>query len=104
VKFEQNGKDRADYGDKLLKRLEESVDTKGLNETLIKVSRTIYRNYPQIRELLSFEEGLIKSAIPSHEFEISALTLVRSLSFSHIRELYKKMVEYAIAEIEYKTI
>jgi len=119
VEFEQNGKDHAVYGVKLLKRLEESVDTKGLNETLFKVSRAFYRNYPQIRELLSFEEGFINGAMtshelqmprnemvkistmPSHEFKTSALTLVSSLSFSHIRELLT--VESPLARYFYET-
>ena len=51
VEYEQKGKDRAKYGDRLLKRLEESVNTKGLNLTFFKVSRNFYLYYPQIAEL-----------------------------------------------------
>ena len=51
VEYEQKGRDRAKYGDRLLKRLEESVNTKGLNETLFLASRRFYIYYPQIREL-----------------------------------------------------
>ena len=40
VEYEQNGSDRAKYGDKLLKRLEERVNTKGLNETLFLIHFT----------------------------------------------------------------
>ena len=40
VEYEQKGSDRAKYGDRLLKRLEERVNTKGLNETLFRNSRT----------------------------------------------------------------
>ena len=39
VEYEQKGSDRAKYGDRLLKRLEERVNTKGLNLTLFKNSR-----------------------------------------------------------------
>ncbi len=101
IEFEQNGKDRAAYGDRLLKRLEESVATKGLNETLFKVSRIFYRDYPQIRELLSIEEQNPISAMPSHEFKTSASTLISSLSFSHIREMLT--IEDPLARYFYET-
>lgn len=39
VEYEQKGSDRAKYGNRLLKRLEERVNTKGLNLTLFKNSR-----------------------------------------------------------------
>lgn len=35
VEFEQHGKDRAEYGTQLLKKLEERVDRKGVNVTLL---------------------------------------------------------------------
>ena len=34
VEYQQKGKDRAVYGERLLKRLEESLNTRGLNVTL----------------------------------------------------------------------
>lgn len=36
VEYEQNGKDRAEYGAKLLKKLEERVNRKGMTTTLFK--------------------------------------------------------------------
>ena len=39
VEFEQNGEDRAKYGEFLLKNLEQKVNLKGLNITLFKRSR-----------------------------------------------------------------
>lgn len=93
VEYEQKGKDRAQYGERLLKRLEERLNCRGLNETLFKVSRQFYLEYPQIRIL--FDAG--KSATVSHEFEKSAMPshqfitppekIVSKLSFSHIREI-----------------
>ena len=35
VEYEQNGSDRAKYGDKLLKRLAERINKRGINETLL---------------------------------------------------------------------
>ena len=52
VEYEQKGSDRAKYGDRLLKRLEESVNTKGLNLTLFKNSRRFFLLYPQIGILI----------------------------------------------------
>ena len=60
VEYEQHGNDRADYGDRLLKRLETAVNTKGMNETLFKNARTFYTLYPSVRTL--FDETL--SAAP----------------------------------------
>jgi len=111
VEYEQKGSDRAKYGERLLKRLEERVNTKGLNLTLFKVSRNFYLSYPQIAELFSGsihsipsdesidEKGATashqfdtvvfpqKSATPSHEFVTPANEILAKLSFSHIREI-----------------
>ena len=98
VEYEQNGSDRAKYGDRLLKRLEERVNTKGLNATLFKVSRNFYLLYPQIGELLNipirpmasdkFEiESYEKSATLSHQFITPAKDVLTRLSFAHIREI-----------------
>lgn len=70
VEYEQKGKDRAQYGERLLKRLEERVNNRGLNETLFKVSRLFYLNYPQVRELFGGE----KSATLSHQFKCTTAT------------------------------
>ena len=111
VEYEQKGSDRAKYGERLLKRLEERVNTKGLNLTLFKVSRNFYLSYPQIAELFSgsihsipsdesidekgatashqFDNVVLpqKSATPSHEFVTPANEILAKLSFSHIREI-----------------
>ena len=39
VEFEQHGKDRAEYGAQLLKKLEQRVNRKVLNVTLFQISR-----------------------------------------------------------------
>lgn len=83
VEYEQKGKDRAQYGERLLKRLEEKVNCRGLNETLFKISRSFYMEYPQMHELFGCE----KSAMPSHQFVTPPEKLVSNLSFSHIREI-----------------
>ena len=51
VEFEQKGKERAQYGDKLLKQLEVKVDIPGMTVTTFKLSRSFYRLYPQMSDL-----------------------------------------------------
>ena len=94
VEFEQRGKDRADYGAELLKKLEERVNRRGLNETLFKWARKFYCLYPQMSENLvtSASTSYIgqtgqKSATASHQFITSGQKVLSSLSFSHIREI-----------------
>ena len=108
MEYEQKGSDRAKYGDRLLKRLEERVNTKGLNETLFRNARTFYQIYPQVSSL--FEKSAMPShklttrihptpsdeleklpaiihPMPSDEFITSPKSLVEKLSFSHITEI-----------------
>ena len=55
VEYEQGGKDKADYGTNLLKKLEKQISEKGLNETLFRVCRQFYLTYPQIHSTVSNE-------------------------------------------------
>jgi predicted nuclease of restriction endonuclease-like (RecB) superfamily len=50
VEFEQNGEDRAAYGEQLLKKLEQRLNTKGLNERRFREFRRLYLIYPQLKE------------------------------------------------------
>lgn len=52
VEFEQDGEDRAQYGEQLLKKLEQRVNQKGLNVTLFQRSRMFYGAYPQFSTLI----------------------------------------------------
>lgn len=113
IEFEQHGKDRAEYGTQLLKRLEERVNRKGLTETLFKNSRKFYRLYPQMVEniigvisptvsdklLMSKDaaalrntqmaenEHIEKSPTVSDEFRTTGQMIISRLSFSHIVEI-----------------
>lgn len=58
VEFEQNGKERAKYGDGLLERVAEDLlraGTTGLHERVLRSCRQVYLIYPQIRLTLSAE-------------------------------------------------
>lgn len=110
VEFEQHGKDRAEYGAHLLKKLEERVDRKGLNVTLFQTSRNFYNLYPQMEglfvqnEIYSTLSNKSGNSIPlmdksadaqtnticatvSHKFQTPPEMIVSRLSFSHIREI-----------------
>lgn len=113
IEFEQHGKDRAEYGTQLLKRLEERVNRKGLTETLFKNSRKFYRLYPQMVENIigvisptvsdklletkdaselfdtpmTENEQIEKSPTVSDGFRTTGQMIISRLSFSHIVEI-----------------
>ena len=90
VEYEQRGSDRAKYGTRLLKTLEEQIAEKGMNSTLFKWCRQFYILYPQIGATVSRQFSLPdfgKSATASHQFITKPDVLVNNLSFSHIREI-----------------
>ena len=112
VEFEQHGKDRAEYGTQLLKKLEERVDRKGLTRNTFQSSRTFYRMYPQMIENFKNKNCTTVSCkstehansplledpskqtdvictTASCKFVTSGETLVSKLSFSHINEIMK---------------
>ena len=121
VEFEQHGKERAKYGAHLLKTLEERIQTRGLNETLFKLSRMFYLRYPQVgvtafrllqRDAATVPSAFLpvpiqdsdvsqKSATASHEFVTDGNLLVSRLSFSHIREIMT--IEDAFERFFYET-
>jgi len=53
VEFEQNGSDRATYGERLFAELAKTLNVKGLAETNLKLSRQFYLVYPQIAQIVS---------------------------------------------------
>ena len=71
VEFEQNGEDRAAYGEQLLKKLEKRLNTKGLNERRFREFRRLYLVYPQLKEeVLSYVmSGSGIRRLPTAEFE-----------------------------------
>lgn len=110
VEFEQHGKDRAEYGSQLLKKLEERVNRKGLNVTLFKNARNFYLLYPQMEDNFVFLnvplsncEGIPKSPTLSDflstklekeksptvldQLKTSGKLIIAKLSFSHIVEI-----------------
>ncbi|MDR3213644.1 MAG: PDDEXK nuclease domain-containing protein [Azoarcus sp.] len=91
VEFEQQGEDRAAYGDRLLPRLADHLQQCGLPRSdarELRRPRLFYLSYPQIRETLSPHFLSARSLPPKRETvsPVLALTgglLIDRLSFSH---------------------
>ncbi len=93
VEYEQHGNDRAKYGERLLKRLAERVNKRGINETLLTNSRKFYLTYPQIKDYLTAisptmsEKSIENNPMMSEKFVTPPEKLMSNLSFSHIVEI-----------------
>ena len=115
VEFEQNGKDRAEYGSSLLTKLAEKLNIKGLDRQMLTLCRIFYKKYPQIcgtvsrklqaagassnivttmRTALPDPERIVMDIAPteicetvSRKFEMDPEMLITRLSFSHIKEI-----------------
>ncbi|MBR4984304.1 MAG: DUF1016 family protein [Proteobacteria bacterium] len=112
VEFEQNGKERAEYGVNLLQNLAERISIKGLDRQMLTTCRLFYLRYPQICDSVSRRLkriGAIEqiampmltehvSVMPTetclencdsvnHKFETPSELLITKLSFTHIRQL-----------------
>jgi len=48
VEFEQNGEDRAKYGDKLLVSLAKAIQIKGMGKSILNSCRLFYKTYPEL--------------------------------------------------------
>ena len=115
VEFEQNGEDRAIYGEKHLHELAQKLKIRGLSETNLKLCRQFYKVYPSIlvelphkySDFMKNEIGqsvtdqlywpnnmiVTKSQLPTDESCISNSSylskLLNSISFTHFTELIK---------------
>ncbi len=115
VEYEQHGKDRAEYGTQLLKKLEERVNRKGMTRNTFQSARNFYRMYPQIIENFQINKSASMSCksymdttnsisntesvdnqsdgicpTVSCKFQTSGKTLISRLSYSHIYEIMKE--------------
>lgn len=119
VTYEQNGEDRAKYGNSLLKKLAQSVTIDGVSETNLKLFRQFYLAYPQIGQSLTdqlsklqisqsvTDQLLLPTITPNSKKKINEISVVREkrsyklidekliklliekISFTHFTELIK---------------
>ena len=109
VEYEQEGRDRAKYGARLLQNLSDKLSIKGLDRSMLNVCRLFYIRYPQICETAShklqmmantkytFKVLCLRNAIKNgsneicdsvnHKFMTPPEVLLNHLSFSHFREI-----------------
>lgn len=102
VEFEQNGEDRAAYGEQLLKNLEKRLNTKGLNERRFREFRRLYLVYPQLKEeilhyVMSGNEirhlpsaELQMSDIQRNDWQIPANKIFNKIPYTHLKYISKK--------------
>ena len=106
VEYEQEGRDRARYGARLLQNLSDKLSIKGLDRSMLNVCRLFYIRYPQICETASHKLQMIGSITNAlclknivrkdsneicdsvnHKFMTPPEVLLNHLSFTHIREI-----------------
>ncbi len=107
AEFELKGRERAEYGERLLAKLAERVAVKGLSREILTLCRTFYKFYPQMSCLLGIQSrktGQIGdtsnrqlelsdnqdfeiSDSVNHQFMSSPESIISKLSFSHLRVL-----------------
>ena len=108
VEFEQNGEDRAAYGEQLLKKLEQRLKTKGLNERRFREFRRLYAEFTEpIRRLVTAESenGVWKLSTEYPQTEtwmIPADRLFNRLSSTHLNTIsgIENPVKRAFYEME----
>lgn len=99
VEFEQNGEDRAKYGQKLIDELSKSLQKKGMKgvvPTSLRTCRTFYLTYPQIHPTVS---GVFQSIDFQDKLPIQQTASVKSQNTVNKREAIQQTLsvksEYA---------
>ena len=109
VEYEQNGRERAEYGEHLLNDLADRINIKGIDRQMLNTCRVFYIKYPQIcdsvsRRLESIRDnGLCFPIVDidinveqekneicdsvSRKFETPPELLITRLSFTHLRAI-----------------
>lgn len=129
VEFEQNGEDRAKYGEKLLQKLADSLNQNTLSFRNLKLFRQFYVSYPAIGQTVSAQlnqldlqwQSLITqtsfneiqkitdplnianlSSSSQNKYQVAPEKLISKLSFSHLTLLltFKDSIKRTFYEIE----
>ena len=109
VEYEQNGKERAEYGTNLLTKLAENIEVKGIDRQLLNACRVFYLKYPQICESVNRKlqsigwAGTLKALSGNdndkeqrnleicdsmnRKFETPPELLISRLSFTHLKAI-----------------
>ena len=83
VEFEQNGEDRAAYGEQLLKKLELRLNTKGLTERRFREFRRLYQVYPQLQSPVA--QYIVSHSEIRHTLSAEFVESIRHLSSTELQ-------------------
>lgn len=106
VEFEQNGSDRAEYGARLLEKIAQNINIRGLSAPELSRCRQFYATYPQILGLVTQEfKSMLPAQFLSENSNNSILgsatqelqndeikyisTIFQNISYTHFSELIK---------------
>ncbi|MBP5228666.1 MAG: DUF1016 family protein [Bacteroidales bacterium] len=96
VEYEQSGKDRAKYGEKLIDRLSKKINRKGFEPRSLRIYRRIYKVYSQ----LIYEVGsyLQRNSLPISDIGVSSIwqSLIAKLQRANNQELISH--QFALAQ------
>lgn len=82
VEFEQNGQDRATYGDRLIRNLEQDFKAKrigGMSYRSLELYKQFYLAYPQIWQSVTAKLKERKIFLPLEQELLSQLSIVQPL-------------------------
>ena len=93
VEYEQNGRDRAAYGSKLIDNMAQKLShIKGMSSTALKLMRQFYLTYPQISQSVTDQfkiDNKISRSVTDQSLYVPPEKLLRTCSFTHFIELIK---------------
>lgn len=78
VEFQQNGKDRANYGDNLISDLAKEINIKGLSTTNLKLSRQFYTTYPKLNQVVT-------EFLSNHQLELPIIVAIGQLETDQLQ-------------------
>ena len=87
VEYEQKGKDRAEYGKKLLQSLAKTLNQRGLAQRNLNLFRKFYIVYPEIMQLLTAQSEINQSSI----LQLATAKLEDALQVKNIQQNKKKL-------------
>lgn len=98
VEFEQNGEDRAKYGDRLLSSLAKTVRIKGLGTTVMSLCRKFYLIYPNLDQVIG-KFLLEQKGTPIIQSVTEKFQLVGNSSVSLVKSSQERKIQSATEKI-----
>lgn len=98
VEFEQNGEDRAKYGDRLLSSLSKAVKIKGLGTTVMSLCRKFYLTYPNLDQVIG-KFLLEQNENPIIQSVTEKLQSVENKSFKLIKSSQERKIQSVTEKI-----